>query len=234
MVGPLRRHIRALPPGVHAFPAAVESDAALAEDSLKTYRRLAHIRSSVSTDAPDSRLDEMLFLLEAALPRALHDLTILSSVAPAAYRPDGVLSAYTDVVHRALFGVIDEVNVHEGRGRRLPRISLGPVMTEAFADQSGGNGGPPARRPGRGAHRVRRTRLPRHARRRHRRCRGRVARRVVRYFTNKDEVALRLAADAMQTISKTLAKIPDAPAALEQWLREYNRVQASESAILRV
>jgi AcrR family transcriptional regulator len=222
-------------PVFHAFPAAVEADAMLAEDSFRTYQRTAHIRSSVVTDAPLKRLDDVLYLLEAGLPRVLHDLTILSAVAPQAYKPADVLAAFTDVAHRTLFGVVPRVNVRDGRGRRLPRIELGPAMTHAFGQRSQGDGGPAraavleAARTAfveRGYHGTRVDDIAEAA--------GLSHGALYRYFKNKDEVALRLAADAMTTISTTLTKIPDDVAALPGWLRDYNRVHSAETAVLRV
>jgi AcrR family transcriptional regulator len=62
-----------------------------------------------------------------------------------------------------------------------------------------------------------------------------------RYFKNKDALAHLLAAQAMRTVSTTLTEIPDvgtdaseARAALRRWLRAYNRVQADETAMIRV
>lgn len=229
--GDIYEHYR---PVFHAFPAAVESDATLAEDSLRTYRRAAHIRKYVDSDAAGvRRLDEVLFLLESALPRALHDLTVLRSAAESAYHQDALLSAYTDVAHRTLFGLIDAVNVHDGHAR-LPRIPLGPTMSAAFDDASGTGG--PARAAvldaarnvfvERGYHGTRVDDIAEAA--------GVSHGALYRYFKNKDEVALRLAADAMRTISTTLARIPHDAAELAGWLRDYNRAQVDETAILRV
>ena len=223
-------------PVFHAFPAAIESDATLAEDSLRTYRRTAHIRSSVSGKGLPSRLDDVLFLLEAALPRALHDLTILRAAAPKAHRPDDVLDAYTDVVHRTLFGANPAVNVHDS-ARRAPRLQLGPIMSAAFADDSPSDGGPArtaildAARTvfvERGYHATRVDDIAEAA--------GLSHGALYRYFKNKDEVALRLAAGAMRGVSATLTKIPpgDDRAALQRWLTAYNRAQVDEAAILRV
>jgi AcrR family transcriptional regulator len=223
-------------PVFHAFPAAIESDATLAEDSLRTYRRTAHIRSSVSGGGLPARLDDVLFLMEAALPRALHDLTILSAAAPKAYAPDAVLDAYTDVVHRTLFGTDRAVNVHAG-GRRAPRLRLGPVMSAAFADDGPTEGGPAraavldAARTvfvERGYHATRVDDIADAA--------GLSHGALYRYFKNKDDVALRLAAEAMRGVSSTLTRIPagDDGAALRRWLAAYNRAQVDEAAILRV
>lgn len=226
--GDIYEHYR---PVFHAFPSAVESDATLAEDSLRTYRRAAHVRSHV-VDSSAPRLDEVLYLLESALPRALHDLTVLSAASDA-YRTDLLLVAYTDVAHRTLFGLIDGVNVHGGH-TRLPRIPLGPTMNGAFADDSEAGG--PARAAvldaarhvfvERGYHGTRVDDIAEAA--------GVSHGALYRYFKNKDEVALRLAADAMRTISTTLARIPDDVDALDGWLRDYNRAQVDETAILRV
>ena len=62
-----------------------------------------------------------------------------------------------------------------------------------------------------------------------------------RYFRNKDQLAYRLAADAMRAVSTTFLAIPDvagdgplARTALRRWLRTYNQAQASETAMIRV
>jgi AcrR family transcriptional regulator len=218
----------------HAFPAAVEADAMLAEDSFRTYQRTAHIRAAIVLNKAPARLDDVLYLLEAGLPRVLHDVSILRAAVPKAYDQAEVLAAFTDVAHRAVFGVVPGVNVRTARRRRLPRIDIGPVMADAF-DDAGADGGPAraavldAARAvfvERGYHGTRVDDIAAAA--------GVSHGALYRYFKNKDEVALRLAADALRTVSTTLTKVPGDAAALPAWLRDYNRAQSDETAILRV
>ena len=62
---------------------------------------------------------------------------------PESYPTPRVLDAFVDVMHRSLFGLQPETNVHDGHHPRPPRLPFGPVMRSALA-QGRGAGGPAA------------------------------------------------------------------------------------------
>jgi AcrR family transcriptional regulator len=229
-----------------AFPAAAESDALLAEEAGRTYRQVAGVRARFARRVVSRQVEEALALLEAALPRTLDIVTTLRAGAPSFPR-DGVLTAYADVVHRTVFGLAPQVNAHDGGGRRVPRVPIGPVMRAAFDADDGDAHQPEPEWPTRAAlvDAARRVFVER----------GYYATRVddiadaagvshgafYRYFENKDELARLLAARALRAISPTVVELPEvlrdrrsATASLRRWLQAYNRAQAREMAIIRV
>jgi AcrR family transcriptional regulator len=230
----------------HANPLAAEVDTHLIDRSA--YRDAVGLRSRlVDAALPGRALDAVIELSRECLGRTLDDISTLRTVAGNAFRPDDVLDAYTDVVHRTLFGVRPGTNVHPRRGPRPARVGFGPVM-RTLLDENG-SFGVAARQDGPSfgvlLHAAREVFIDR----------GFDGTRVddiveaagvshgafYRYFRNKDELAHLLAADAMRTISATLVEMPD-PAvdgrggrtALRRWLRAYNRAQAGQTALIRV
>jgi AcrR family transcriptional regulator len=236
-------------PVFQAFPAAAETDTALEVDSVRTASRyLTGIGSRVKGGLLASRdLDPVVQLLRESLPRTLDDASTLRSAAPAAFPVVAILDAYTDVLHRTLFGLRPDVNVHEHRVPRPPRMSFGQVMQAALDENGDGADGAarggPARTAllhaargvfaGRGFHGTRVDDIVDAA--------GVSHGAFYRYFKNKNEIAHVLAAQAMRTVSVTLTNLPDLAddspagrAALRRWLRDYNRAQADETAMIRV
>jgi AcrR family transcriptional regulator len=236
-------------PVFNVFPAAVESDAMLEDDSTRTaHRYLAGIQSRVVAPTLPSRdLDAVIGLLRECLGRTLDDLSTLTTAAPRAFPLAEMLDAYTDVVHRTLFGVLRNVNVHDARGRRPPKLPFGPIMRAAMNEELTSHATElegrralakllPAARDvfvERGYHGTRVDDIVEAA--------GVSHGAFYRYFRNKDELAHLLAAQAMRTVSETFAAIPDvggdgrqAATALRRWLRAYNRVKARETAMTRV
>jgi AcrR family transcriptional regulator len=235
-------------PIFHAFPAAAESDASLAGDSVRTaHRYLAGIQSRITTTSLAPReLDAVIELLREALARTLDDVSTLHAVAPNAFPQDAMLDSYTDVFHRSLFGLLPDVNAHERRWRR-PRLPFGPIMRSALELETAGDAEPPQQPPAlaalldaartvfvtRGYHGTRVDDIVEAA--------GVSHGAFYRYFKNKDELAHLLAAQAMRTVSTALTEIPDVAvdgtrgrAALRRWLRNYNQAQMSENAMIRV
>jgi AcrR family transcriptional regulator len=236
-------------PVFHAFPAAAESDATLVGDSARTARSyMTGIRSRVTaTTLPPRDLDPVVQLLQESLSRTLDDVAMLRAIAPNSYPKYVILDAYTDVVHRSLFGVDPDVNVHRHRVPRPPKLPFGPVMRGAFDEDHAPEAEPPRAGPARKALlRAAREVLV---------SRGYHGTRVddiveaagvshgafYRYFKNKDELAYLLGAQAMRTVSTTLLEIPDlsddgasGKLALRRWLRVYSQAQANETSMLRV
>jgi AcrR family transcriptional regulator len=237
-------------PLFHAFQAASESDDAVATGSARWgVRTVSRIRSRIVTTALRPReLDPVITQLLECVSRA-HDMAqILRPAVPGHYLEDRVGDALTDVIHRSLFGLLEDVNVHAPLRRRPPVAHFDPVIRDAFTQ---GEAPPELTSAGRktwealvdagrkvfverGYHRTRVSDVVETA--------G-VSRGVFyRYFETKDQLARTLATRAMRTVSLVLAEIP-APAlnegaagraVLRRWLRRYNLTQAHEAAMLRV
>jgi AcrR family transcriptional regulator len=213
-------------------------------------RYVSGLRSRVTgTDLAPRELDAVIELLRECLARTLDDVSMLRTEAPDAFPEPVILDAYTDVVHRSLFGLLPDVNVHQHRGRKPPKLGFGPIMRAALdedadvdASDETSTGGP-ARQAlleaarevlvQRGYHGTRVDDIVEAA--------GVSHGAFYRYFKNKDEIAHLLAAQAMRTVSTTFMEIPDlgddgvdGRAALRRWLRTYNRAQADETAMIRV
>ena len=233
-------------PVFHAFPAAAETDTSLLADARSAARYITGISSRVTgTGLAGRDLDAALELLREALPRLLDDVSRLRAAVPRSFPEAAVLDAYTDVVHRTLFGLLPDVNVHDHRVRRPPRLAFGRVLQAAIDSDNDGDTAPGGPSHGalldaaravfvsRGFHGTRVDDIVEAA--------GVSHGAFYRYFRNKDEVAHLLAAQAMRTVSVTLREMPelgdddpDARGALRRWLREYNRAQTDEAAMIRV
>jgi AcrR family transcriptional regulator len=211
---------------------------------------MSGLRARVSaTDLAPRELDTIIELLRECLTRILDDVAILRTAAPNSFPKQAVLDAYTDVVHRSLFGLKHDVNVHLHRVPRPPKLPFGPVMRAAVdgdaepdATAKASRGGP-AREAllevardvfvSRGYHGTRVDDIVEAA--------GVSHGAFYRYFKNKDELAYLLGGQAMRTVSVTLTDAPDlsddganGKAALRRWLRVYNRAQANETSMFRV
>jgi AcrR family transcriptional regulator len=237
-------------PVFNTFPAAAESDVGLTEDAARLADRYGiGFRARVAqTDLRDRTLDPILEMLRESMTRTLGDSSTLRHAVPEAYPLADVLDAYADVVHRTLFGRLDDVNVHGRPGRSTAKLlSFGPVMEAVVAQASNGDSEPgrdgPTRRAlldagrrvlvARGYHGTRIDDIAEAA--------GVAHGAFYRYFKNKEQLAQVLAAEAMRTVSTTLLEIPAATAddpnlrtALRRWLKAYNRAQANETAMIRV
>jgi len=173
---------------------------------------------------------------------------ILRGVVPSAYPRERVENAITDVLHRTLFGLRADVNVHPPEGSPPPALELSPAMLEWLQPDdetrepdTSGNRALAALLASardvfidRGYHNTRVDDLVAAA--------GISHGTFYRYFRNKDELARILTAGAMRALGTTLLEIPDAFAhdgsevtgALRRWLRRYHAAHASEAAMLRV
>jgi AcrR family transcriptional regulator len=236
-------------PVFQSFAAAAESDEAVAGGSVRVAERyISGIRSRLaSTTLPSRQLDPVVTLLVETVSDSCHQARILRSAAPESFPRDRVDDAIADVMHRALFGIRPEVNVHPPEGLRPRSIPFGDELTQLF--------GPVGEVPATGTDAGRTVNALMKAGRDVFVQRGYHATRVddvvtaaglshgafYRYFDNKAAFAHALAAQAMQRVSAIFADLPmDAydgaagKAALRRWLRRYNAAHADEAAIVRV
>jgi AcrR family transcriptional regulator len=237
-------------PVFHAFQAASESDEAVASGSVRwTVRTVSRIRSRIVNPTLRPReLDPVILQLLECVSRT-HDVArILRSAAPEHYAEDRVCDALADVIHRAFFGLQEDVNVHRPSPQRPPVLHFDPIIRDAFAQ---GEPTPDLTSTGRqtwealmdagrkafaerGYHRTRVGDVTEAA--------GVSRAAFYRYFENKDQLARALTTRAMQTVSRVLAGFPPAAGnggaagrtALRRWLLRYGLTQAHEAAMLRV
>ncbi len=238
-------------PVYQAFQAAAESDEAVAGGSVRAgAQSVALVRARLATTTlPPRQLDPLIQLLLECMTRT-HDMAaILRSAAPEAYPTERVDDALADIVHRTLFGLRADINVHPPAARRPPQLDFGPVMLEVLQrDDEPSELTAAGRRTldalltagsdvlvRRGFHRTRVDDVAAAA--------GVSHGAFYRYFDNKEQLAHILAVQAIRRVSIALAEIPDAPtsdgvagkdAALRVWLRRYNAVHATQTAVIRV
>jgi AcrR family transcriptional regulator len=228
---------------------ALESDDVLAAMAARTgAQNIARIHSRLATTTlPPRQLDPVIRLLLESLIHTLDVTGILRSVAPAAYPSERVEVAITDVLHRTLFGLRIDVNVHPPNGSPPPALDFNPAMLEWLQqDEATLEPNAPANSAltallasgrdvfiTRGYHNTRVDDLVEAA--------GVSHGTFYRYFRNKDEIARLLTARAMRTLGTTLLEIPDvlaqdgsARGVLRRWLRRYHAAHATEAAMLRV
>jgi AcrR family transcriptional regulator len=235
-------------PIFHAYQAALESDesfAAFAEGSSEQIIGRFHSRL-VTVTLPSRQLEPVIKLLLATMSHTLDVVGILRAAAPDDYPTDRVDTAIADVMHRTLFGLRPEVNVHEGDGPVPPALPFPPAMRALF------DAGPPEPDRsakgalaallatgrdvfvGRGYHNTRIDDLVAAA--------GVSHGAFYRHFRSKDQLARILTAQALRAVGTELLEMPDAAAlddsatrnVLRRWLRRYNDVHANEAAMLRV
>jgi AcrR family transcriptional regulator len=238
-------------PVFDVFDAAAESDEAVAGGSVRiSERNVERIRSRLGTvTLPPRRLDPVIGLLMECVTRTHNATRTLGSVAADTYSTDRMADALTDVIHRTLFGLQTDVNVHPAAGGRPPRIDFGPVMTDVLQDDLQGEDLTPAGRRTleallqagrdvfvqRGYHRTRVDDIVEAA--------GVSHGAFYRYFKNKDDLVHIVAVRAMRELSAAVAEIPSPPQVdgvdnrngpLRQWLRRYNAAHAPETALMQV
>jgi AcrR family transcriptional regulator len=233
-------------PVFHAY----ETDEVLAAVAARTgAENIARIHAKLATATlPPRQLDPVIRLLLECLNHTLEVVGILRSVAPNAYPSERVEDAITDVLHRTLFGLRPDVNVHSASGPPPPPLAFSPAMREWLQpdgealepDDSGNRALIALLASGRdvfitrGYHNTRVDDLVAAA--------GVSHGAFYRYFRNTDELARILIARAMRAVGTTLIEIPDlfaddgstVKAALRRWLRRYRAAQAPEAAMMRV
>jgi AcrR family transcriptional regulator len=232
-----------------AFQAAAESDEVVGPGAMRTVERnVARFQSKVAaTPLPPRKLDPVVRLLLESLTRVHETALVLRRAVPAAYPDDRVEDALADVVHRSLFGVIADVNVHPPAAQRPPSLGFGPIMQEALDRHDTG--------PDLTAAGKRTLTALEDAGRSVFVSRGYYGTRIddvvaaagvshgafYRYFQGKDHLAHVLAVRAIRNVSTALTDIPPADhdgspdrATLRRWLRRYNASQSNETAMIRV
>ncbi len=232
-----------------AFEAAAESDEAVGPGATRTAERNASRFGSklAATALPPRKLDPVVSLLLECLTRTQEDMRALRLAAPAAYPDERVDDALTDVMHRSLFGLVGDVNVHPPAEHRPPTLGFGPVMRDALRRE---DASPELTAAGR-----RTLTALEDAGRQVFVTRGYHSTRIddvvaaagvshgafYRYFQGKDHLAHVLAVRAIRRVSTALTAIPDPDhdaaadrAALRRWLRRYNTTLATEAAMIRV
>jgi AcrR family transcriptional regulator len=237
-------------PVFRAFESASETDDAVAVGSARWgERHVARFRSSVGATAlPPRQLDPVIALLLESQYRTLDVASILRARAPEAYPSELVQVAIADVLHRSLFGLLPNVNVHPSASPPPPTIPFDAEMWELFRR---GETAPDA-----AAGRKRTLSALMQTGRDVFLQRGYYGTRVddlvaaagvshgafYRYFKNKDELARILVLEAMRSVGTVFGSIPSATSldgangrtALRRWLRYYNETHVHEAAMIRV
>lgn len=233
----------------HAYATAAESDEAVASGSRRWgVKMVAKIRSRIATTPLRARdLDPLILQLLECVSRT-HDVArILRSAAAGHHSEERVGDALADVMHRSLFGLQRDVNVHRPATRRPPALVFDREARAVFAKSAPALDSAPAGatseallRAGRqvfaarGYHQTRVADVAEAA--------GVSRAWFYRYFANKDQLARTLTMRAMQTVSQVLAELPASSldggaagrSALRRWLRRYAATQSHEAAMLRV
>jgi len=237
-------------PVFEAFQAASESDEAVASGASRIQQRyVTTIRAKLTTTSlPSRHVDAVIALLLELVTRTRHVVGVLRSALPASSFPRSRIdTALADVVHRTLFGLQPDVNVHPGARRAVPAMRLGPVVLAGLqAVEEPEDLSPTGARTraglleaahdvlvARGYHGTRVDDIAAAA--------GVSHGAFYRYFDNKEQVVRLLAVQAMQTVAAAFADMPDlatngaaSSTALRQWLRRYNATQSAETAMIRV
>jgi AcrR family transcriptional regulator len=208
---------------------------------------IARIHARLATTTlPPRQLDPVIRLLLECMNHTLDISAMLRSVVPGGYPSERVEIAITDVVHRTLFGLHADVNVHPPGGSSPPPLAFDPEMLAMLRQEDASDPDGSGYRAldalvtsGRGVFIDRGY---------HNTCvddlvaaAGVSHGAFYRYFRNKDQLARALAARAVQAVGSTVLVIPDLSeleqtgnGVLRRWLGRYNAAHADEAAMLRV
>jgi AcrR family transcriptional regulator len=227
---------------------SIESDRALAtmarHTGEETITRI-HARLVTAT-LPPRQLDPVIRLLLETVNHTLDVSGILRSTEADAYPADRIELVLTDVVHRTLFGLDVDVNVHAPEGPPPPELAFGPELVALLvddgttADGSGNAAFVALLAAGRDVFVER----------------GFQATRVddlvsaagvshgafYRYFRNKEELARILTVRGVRAVGTVVTEIPavftlregTGKSVLRRWLRRYHAAHVNEAAMLRV
>jgi AcrR family transcriptional regulator len=236
-------------PVFHAYATAAENTEAIAAmRSQAGVVNVSRIHAKViGTDLPGRELDAVIGLLLEAVSRAYYNAEILRHLEPDVYPRGRIEDAVADVMHRSFFGLLTDVNLHVGAYAPARDITFDRAMPDVIEPQGPSSELTDVTRGtlesmlasgvdvfvSRGYHGTRVDDIVAAA--------GLSHGAFYRYFTNKAHFARTLVLQAMEPLSETLAAIPaaDRPgrptrAELRAWLRQYNEIQLSEAAIIRV
>ena len=235
-------------PIFNVYQAARENDELFATFAAGTREHIIgrfHSRLVAAT-LPPRQLDPVIKLLLETMSHTLDVTGILRTGASHDYPTERVEQAVTDVLHRTLFGLRPDVNVHAPGGTAPAPLRFGPDMRALLSDGESA-AAPPGTRAldallasahdvfvERGYHNTRIDDLAAAA--------GVSHGAFYRHFKGKDELARILTAHALQSVGAELLELPDvsklsateARGVLRRWLRRYNTVHAGEAAMLRV
>ncbi len=228
---------------------SLESDKALATVARhigeETITRI-HARLVTAT-LPPRQLDPVIRLLLECLNHTLDVTGILRTSASGAYPSECIEIAITDVLHRTLFGVDIDVNVHASDGSPPPALDFGPEMLELLrhdgpvgSDGSGNAALVALLASGRdvfverGYQSTRVDDLVTAA--------GVSHGAFYRYFRNKEELARILTVRGARAVGTVVTEIPEvstlggptSKSAMRRWLRRYHAAHVNEAAMLRV
>jgi AcrR family transcriptional regulator len=222
-----------------AFQTASQRDDAVASGSARwAARSVARIRARIAGAAlPPRELDPLIVQLQGCVTRTFDVARMLRSAAPGHYAEERVCDALADVVHRSLFGLEADVNVHPPASRRPPALRFEPLRPKL--PPNGRQTSQALLEAGRrtfaerGYHRTRVADVADAA--------GVSRAAFYRYFESKDQLARLLTTQAMQGVSLVFAEFPgdavdgsaEGRKALRQWLRRYGLAQANEAAMFR-
>ena len=231
-------------PIFQGLPTTFKDDEGLTTASARlSDQSVSRIRSKLSTsDLPARHLDPLIALLIACLSRTLDDAATLRAAAPEAYPRERVEIAFTDVMHRTLFGR-NPFNAHAVSPSRPPRVEFGPDVGAMMMKEEAIRSGTDKRAAlnalvqngrdvfvQRGYHATRVDDLAAAA--------GVSHGVFYRYFENKNELAIVLTVQAMRAVGDAFVGIPDLVAGngpeLRRWFRRYNAAQIGEAAMIRV
>jgi AcrR family transcriptional regulator len=200
----------------------------------------------VTSTLPPRQLEPVIRLLLECLNHTLGVAGVLRSVAPTACPNDRLDEVITDVVHRTLFGLMRDVNVHPAVGPAPPTLEIGPAMRawleeadephQVGSDNRAFTAILTAGRDvfvRRGYHNTRVDDLVEAA--------GVSHGAFYRYFRNKDELARILTVRALRVGGAALVDMPDVATLddcgrgeIRSWLRRYHAAEVEEAGMLRV
>jgi AcrR family transcriptional regulator len=205
-----------------------------------------HARLATTT-LPPRQLDPVIRLLLDCLNHTLEVSGTLRLVVPDAYPGERIEVAITDVLHRTLFGMRADVNVHPSDGSRPPVLEFGPAVFDVLR-HDGAIAPDAAVNPAldsllasaravfveRGYHATRVDDLVEAA--------GVSHGAFYRYFRNKEHLARILTARAVEALGAEVLELPDVAvlegptgaSVLRRWLRRYYAAHAHEAVMLRV
>ena len=233
-------------PILRAFQAAAADDAALEGGAASIVRRGVDELGArvVGTDLTPRLLGPTIELLNTGLISSLSRMSILRAAAPEHYGRERVDLALADVFHRALFGVVPGVNVHEPASPAAPpALRLSPAADAIFrrATEVDAVAASPAKKALRSMLDVANDLVA------ERGYRGLRVDDVVRaagvsrgsfytYFDDIEDFVRVVGVRAIQDVSTVVGDLPDEPSrpAMRRWLGRYAEVNLTSGPLVRV